>query len=51
MKLNISSRSTPNSQQMSNAEVEDLFYAVGRLHFDRKPCVDFSIDNDLDEEM
>ena len=31
-----------NSQQMSNAEVEDLFYAVGRLHFDGKPCVDFS---------
>ena len=26
-----------NSQQMSNAEVEDLFYAVGRLHFDGKP--------------
>ena len=39
-----------NSQQMSNAEVEDLFYAVGRLHFDGKPCADFSIENDLDEE-
>ena len=33
-----------NSQQMSNAEVEDLFYAVGRLHFDGKPCADFSIE-------
>ena len=39
-----------NSQQMSNAEVEDLFYAVGRLHFDGKPCADFSIESDLDEE-
>jgi len=39
-----------NSQQMSNAEVEDLFYAVGRLHFDRKPCAEFSIEKDLDEE-
>ena len=39
-----------NSQQMSNAEVEDLFYAVGRLHFDGKPCADFSIENDIDEE-
>ena len=39
-----------NSQQMSSAEIEELFYAVGRLHFDRKPCADFSIENDLDEE-
>ena len=39
-----------NSQQMSNAEVEDLFYAVGRLHFDGKPCADFSVENDLDDE-
>ena len=39
-----------SSQQMSTAEVEDLFYAVGRLHFDGKPCADFSIENDLDEE-
>ena len=43
-------REGANSQQMSNAEVEDLFYAVGRLHFDRTPCVDFSLDDDLDEE-
>ena len=43
-------REDASSQQMSNAEVEDLFYAVGRLHFDRTPCVDFSLDDDLDEE-
>ena len=39
-----------NSQQMSNEEIENLFYAVGRLHFDGKPCVDFSMENDLDDE-
>ena len=43
-------RDGPSSQQMSNAEVEELFYAAGRLHFDRKPCAEFSIENDLDEE-
>ena len=39
-----------NSQPMPNAEIEDLFYAVGRLHFDRTPCADFSLENDLDAE-
>ena len=43
-------RDGASSQQMSNAEVEDLFYAAGRLHFDRKPCPDFSVENDLDDE-
>ena len=44
-------REGASSQQMSNAEVEDFFYVVGRLHFDRTPCVDFSLDDDLDEEI
>ena len=35
---------------MSNAEVEDLFYAVGRLHFDKTPCAGFSVEKDLDAE-
>ena len=43
-------RDGASSQQMSNAEVEELFYAAGRLHFDRKPCPDFSVENDLDDE-
>ena len=43
-------RDGASSRQMSNAEVEELFYAAGRLHFDRKPCADFSIENDLDDE-
>ena len=43
-------RDGASRQQMSNAEVEDLFYAAGRLHFARKPCPDFSMENDLDDE-
>ena len=43
-------RDGASSRQLSNAEVEELFYAAGRLHFDRKPCPDFSIENDLDDE-
>ena len=43
-------RDGASSRQMSNAEVEELFYAAGRLHFDRKPCPDFSLENDLDDE-
>ena len=35
---------------MSNAEVENLFYAVGRLHFDKKPCEVFAMEKDLDDE-
>ena len=44
-------REGASSQQMSNAEVEDLFYAVGRLHFDKTPCEEFALENDLDEEI
>ena len=43
-------RDGASSRQMSNAEVEDLFYAAGRLHFDRMPCADFSIERDVDDE-
>ena len=43
-------RDGASSQQTSNAEVEDLFYAAGRLHFDRKPCPDFSMEKELDDE-
>ena len=42
-------REGASSQQMSNAEVEDLFYAFGRLHFDKTPCADFSLEGGLDE--
>ena len=43
-------RDGASSQQMSNAEVENLFYTVGRLHFDKQPCEHFSMENDLDEK-
>ena len=43
-------RDGASSRQLSSAEIEDLFYAAGRLHFDKKPCPDFSIENDLDDE-
>ena len=43
-------RDGASSRQLSNAEVEELFYAAGRLHFDRKPCPDFSVENYLDDE-
>ena len=29
---------------------KELFYAAGRIHFDRRPCPEFSMENDLDEE-
>ena len=44
-------RDGASSRQLSNAEVEELFYAAGRLHVDRKPCPDFSIENDLDDDV
>ena len=44
-------RDGASSGQISNAEIEERFYAAGRLHFDRKPCLDFSIENDLDEKI
>ena len=43
-------RDGASSRQMSHAEIEDLFYAAGRLHFDRKPCPGFAIETDLDGE-
>ena len=43
-------RDGASSQQMATAEVEDLFYAAGRLHFDRTPCPAFTIERHLDDE-
>ena len=43
-------RDGASSRQMSHAEIEELFYAAGRLHFDRKLCPDFSVEKDLDDE-
>ena len=43
-------RDGATSQQMSTAEVEDLFYAAGSLHFDRTPCPGFTIERHADDE-
>ncbi len=43
-------RDGATSQQMSRAEIEDLFYASGHLHFDRTPCPSFDIERDIDDE-
>ena len=42
-------RDGATSQQMSIAEIENLFYSTGRLHFDRTPCPLFDIERDLDD--
>ena len=42
-------RDGATSQQMSRAEIEDLFYAAGRLHFDRTLCPHFDIEGHLDD--
>ncbi len=39
-----------SSQQLSATEIEDMFYEVGRLHFDKTPCPHFEIERDLDDE-
>ena len=43
-------RDGATSQQMSRSEIEDLFYAAGRLHFDRTPCPDFDMEQHLDDD-
>lgn len=39
------------NRRLSNAEVKDLHYAVGRAHFDREPCESFSLDRHLQAEV
>ena len=39
------------SRRLSNAQIEDLFYAVGRAHFDKKPCPGFSLEKHLDDDV
>lgn len=44
-------RDGATSQPMSRTEIEDLFHVVGRLHFDRTPCLHFDIERDLDDAV
>lgn len=35
------------SRRLTNAEIKDLYYAVGRVHFDKEPCKAFSMEAHL----
>ena len=39
------------SRRLTNAEIKDLYYAVGRAHFDKEPCEAFSMDAHLKAEV
>lgn len=43
-------RDGPTNRWMSRTEIEDLFHAAGRLHFDRTPCPAFIVARDLDDD-
>ncbi len=36
-------REGSGSRRLTNAEIRDLYYAVGRAHFDKEPCEAFSV--------
>lgn len=36
-------REGSGSRRLANAEIKDLYYAVGRAHFDKEPCEAFSM--------
>ena len=40
-------REGSGSRRLTNAEIRDLYYAVGRAHFDKEPCEAFSMDAHL----
>lgn len=44
-------RDGATSRRMSRAEIGELFYATGRLHFDRTPCPHFDIESHLDDSV
>ena len=39
------------SRRLSNAEIKDLYYAVGRAHFDKEPCKSFSMQEHLKADV
>lgn len=40
-------REGSGSRRLTNAEIKDLYYTVGRAHFDKEPCEAFSMDDHL----
>lgn len=39
------------SRRLTNAEIKDLYYVVGRAHFDKEPCEAFSMDDHLKADV
>ena len=39
------------SRRLTNAEIKDLYYAVGRAHFDKEPCESFSMEDHLNADV
>ncbi|MCY3706414.1 MAG: putative DNA binding domain-containing protein [Gammaproteobacteria bacterium] len=39
------------SRRLTNAEIRDLYYAVGRAHFDKEPCEAFSMEAHLKADV
>lgn len=44
-------REGTGSRRLTNAEIKDLYYAVGRAHFDKEPCEAFSMDAHLEADV
>ena len=44
-------REGSGSRRLTNAEIKDLYYAVGRAHFDKEPCGAFSMEAHLKADV
>ncbi|MDE0257894.1 MAG: putative DNA binding domain-containing protein [Gammaproteobacteria bacterium] len=44
-------REGSSSRRLTNAEIKDLYYAVGRAHFDKEPCEAFSMEAHLKADV
>ncbi|MYI23064.1 MAG: hypothetical protein F4043_10205 [Gammaproteobacteria bacterium] len=44
-------REGSGSRRLTNAEIKDLYYAVGRAHFDKEPCEAFSMEAHLKADV
>ena len=44
-------REGSGSRRLTKAEIKDLYYAVGRAHFDKEPCEAFSMKTHLEADL
>ena len=44
-------REGSGSRRLTKAEIKDLYYAVGRAHFDKEPCEAFSMETHLNADV